>query len=359
MPLIASYLKEQDGGGTVSIGTWRWRVSFWPAQFAVWGAFSILPFLLWLYDILKNQEALFLAAIRPVSGFILTWATRPAWRRLARAKLQPLKFGIAVIAGNFPLALIDYFGSLLILSASGLIPHQTQAPALLTGFFALRWVTLVAWTLLYVNAKQILSNAVLKESLRDAELATLRAQIHPHFLFNALNSIIAEASDSQKVRAITQSLADFLRFSLKQRDGVEPLERELAALENYLLVQKIRFETDLEYHIDTEPRAALCLAPTFLILPLLENALKYGQQTSPSPLRIYIAASIRKERLCIVVKNTGQWVVPDPSASLNTGLANLRRRLHLTYGESASLEIDRTEDGIIASIQIPATQTTS
>jgi LytS/YehU family sensor histidine kinase len=76
-------------------------------------------------------------------------------------------------------------------------------------------------------------------------------------------------------------------------------------------------------------------------------------------LRIYIAASIRKERLCIVVKNTGQWVVPDPSVSLNTGLANLRRRLDLTYGESASLEIDRTEDGIIASIQIPATQATS
>jgi LytS/YehU family sensor histidine kinase len=264
-----------------------------------------------------------------------------------------------VIAGNFPLALIDYLGSLWILKASGLIPHQTQAPALLTGFFALRWATLVAWTLLYVNAKQILSNAVLKESLRDAELATLRAQIHPHFLFNALNSIIAEASDSQKVRAITQSLADFLRFSLKQREGVEPLERELAALENYLLVQKIRFETDLEYHIDTEPRAALCSAPPFLILPLLENALKYGQQTSPSPLRIYIAASIRKERLCIVVKNTGQWVVPDPSVSLNTGLANLRRRLDLTYGESASLEIDRTEDGIIASIQIPATQANS
>jgi hypothetical protein len=54
MPLIASYLKEQDGGGTVSIGAWRWRVSFWPAQFAVWGAFSILPSLLWLFDILKN-----------------------------------------------------------------------------------------------------------------------------------------------------------------------------------------------------------------------------------------------------------------------------------------------------------------
>lgn len=359
MPLIASHLKESDDGDTIHIGNWNWRVSFWPSQFAVWGAFSIVPLLLWLFDILKNHEALSLALIRPASGFLITCAARPAWRRVARAKLQSFKLGIAVVAGNLPLALIDYLGSLWVLMAVGLVSHKTQAPALLTGFFALRWVTLVAWTLLYLNAKQILFTAGLKDSVRDAELATLRAQIHPHFLFNALNSIIAEAGDPQKVRTITQSLADFLRFSLKQRDGVEPLEKELAALENYLLVQKIRFETDLEYQIDAEPEAAACAAPTFLILPLLENALKYGQQTSPPPLRIYIAASIRKARLCIVVKNTGQWVPANSSGSLNTGLANLRRRLRLLYGETASMNIDRTEDGIIASIQIPTTQTTS
>lgn len=359
MPLISSYQQNSDIKETIRIGNWTWRVSFWEAQLAVWGAYSIVPAFLWMSGILKNQDALYFACLRPFSGALITFAARPLWKRLPQANTATLALGFYVILINFPLALIDYFGCVWTLHAFGVYPQQTQASVLLTGLFGLRWGTLVVWTLLYLIAKQLIHTAALREIVRSTELATLRAQIHPHFLFNALNSTIAEAANAESVRQITQSLADFLRFSLKQRSGNEPLGEELTALEDYLQVQKVRFEAKLEYKIDAEPAAAACSAPSFLILPLLENALKYGQQTSAFPLKIYIAASIRKKQLCIVVKNTGKWVEPNSAASLNTGLHNLRRRLNLLYGDRASLSIDQTEDGILANIQLPVTTTLS
>lgn len=355
MPLIATCLAAEKAHDTLRIGNWSYRLSFWPAQVSIWCAYSLVPLFFWMSDILKNQDALYMAILRPVSGFVITSAARPLWKRFAKERRSAWTWGLGVVLGNFPLAIIDYFGCLWILQAGDIFFNATQPAALLTGFFALRWGTLAIWTLLYLSAKQLIHNAALRESVSRTELETLRAQIHPHFLFNALNSTIAEAANPQIVRHITQSLADFLRFSLNRRSDTEPLQVELRALENYLQVQKVRFGTNLEYQIDTEPTATACSAPAFLILPLLENALKYGQQTSPLPLRVYVSACIRKKQLCVVVKNTGHWVDPSPANSLRTGILNLQRRLNLIYGDDAALSIDRTEDGILASIKIPVT----
>ena len=353
MPLATRLTDGGENHETIRVGERQWPVTFWPLQFAIWGAFSIFPILLWLFDLLKNPDDLGLALIRPVSGFLLTSAVRPFCKRLAGIKASPLLFTSIVIAGTFPLAILDYYGCVLILRAMGLFSPADHPSTLFVGFLFLRWVTLIAWALVYFMAKQTLHNRALAQANRSTEMEVLRAQIHPHFLFNALNAIIAEAKNHEKVRDITQSLADFLRFSLQPRQELEPLSKELAALENYLKVQKVRFEEKLQYEVDADPLAAACLVPAFLVLPLLENALKYGQQTSPLPLRIYVAASVRGKQLRIVVKNSGEWVEPNPKTSLNTGIINLKKRLGLLYGTNASLNIDRAGDGILAALSLP------
>src|SRR5690606_4462911 len=165
-----------------------------------------------------------------------------------------------------------------------------------------------------------------------SELKALRAQINPHFLFNALGSILAESNNPANVRELTLALSEFLRFSLQQRGEFEPLKTELNALTNYLQVEKSRFGDKLEYRITASDEARATPVPRTLIQPLLENAIKYGQRSEVRPLRLTIDARVEDGFLLLRVMNTGRWVAPETNPSTKTGLANLRRRLQLLYG---------------------------
>jgi LytS/YehU family sensor histidine kinase len=173
---------------------------------------------------------------------------------------------------------------------------------------------------------------------RLAEARRLTAQLNPHFLLNSLNAILAEKNNPAMVEAITQSLADFLVFSLRQGSGLAPLGTELHALESYLAVEKIRFEERLEYAIAADETARAVAVPTALVLPLLENAIKYGQATSPLPLRLHISARLDPDSLVIEVANSGTWVEKGDLSGAGIGLANLNRRLELFYPGLARLD---------------------
>jgi sensor histidine kinase YesM len=168
---------------------------------------------------------------------------------------------------------------------------------------------------------------------------------------------MAVSGDREKVEALTQSLADYLRFSLsKSDDDASPLGDELNALESYLQVEKIRFAENLSYRIDTDEKTRSVSALPHLVQPLLENAIKYGQQTSPMPLSILIQTQIVGDRLHLTVENTGSWV--DPSASsrdqgMGMGISNLRRRLQLLYSDQASLIYDHSPERVRALVTLP------
>jgi LytS/YehU family sensor histidine kinase len=216
--------------------------------------------------------------------------------------------------------------------------------------------TFMIWMLLYFGIKSIKLDAVIKREFQQSELKLLRAQVNPHFLFNALATIMAVRKDEAMVSQVTQSLADYLRFSLAQESQDQfkhPLGQEVTALENYLLVEKIRFQKKLETRIDVSEEACAAHVPTALIQPLLENAIKYGQETSPSPLCIAIEARRSEGRLLIMVENTGRWVKPHGSESIGLGIANLRKRLHLLYEDQAELTFDCTATAVRAQVLLP------
>jgi len=335
------------------------RLSFWPLQCGGWIGYSIIPLGAWLAGGLHSPDYVWLAFTRGASGFVLTSALRPLCRRLFEARLHyaallPLLVVASLFLGILELEAIRGIGALLGIASSGLEEGSVN-----TGLVMLRSIVLLLWFLLYFGVKSLQQSAKKEHEFRDAEARLLRSQMNPHFLFNALTTIMTVRKDEEKVATITQSLADYLRFSLQQEQGekyaliTHPLGEELDALEDYLRVEKVRFGDDLFWRIDADEDARRSPAPSALVQPLLENAIKYGQNTGPRPLRVSITAQVAQGRLEIEVQNSGQWVEPAAEGAGRVGLTNLKRRLALLYGEKASLDTRHTPAMVKVCLSLP------
>jgi len=227
-------------------------------------------------------------------------------------------------------------------------------------FANLRIYSLFTWNIAYFSLVLVLHHrsarlqlAVAREVARAAELKQLQMQLNPHFLFNALNAVMGCLETKHQARGIVQNLAEFLRFSLAEARPLEPLGRELDALESYLGLQQARFQDGLQCSIEVSPAATRVMVPPMLIQPLLENAFKYGPLTSPLPLRVQVKADIVNGWLEVQVLNSGQWQEPVAGAAQGTGLDNLRSRLALLTGPQASLSTSSDPDRVSITIRIP------
>ena len=352
-------LVEGPPGSGPGRGTWHSRFfSFWPLQIGGWGLNFLVPMLFLVAGSLRDPSFLCYAISRPLNGFLITLALRPCcswvWARYGkRWLLVPVIVLVSLLLSYLDLMAVDR----LVLACG--IPEITRQ--FWVAIFLIRAATFMIWLLLYFGIKSFKLHAAIEREFQQSELKLLRSQVNPHFLFNALATIMAVRRDEEMVSQVTQSLADYLRFSLAQEHQDQfkhPLGQEVTALENYLLVEKIRFQEKLETRIDVSEEASAAQVPAALIQPLLENALKYGQQTSRSPLCIAIEARLAEGRLLLMVENTGSWVEPQGSTSTGLGLANLRKRLHLLYGDQAQLALDHTATAVRAQVLLPISGTT-
>lgn len=194
---------------------------------------------------------------------------------------------------------------------------------------------------------------------QSAQLQMLRYQLNPHFLFNSLNSIRALIDeDKANARNMVTELAEFLRYSLVGKNFANvPLSDEIAAIQHYFAIEKKRFEENLEVHFDIAPEAEDYPVLSFLIHPLIENAIKYGMQTSPMPLKIWISAKVIGHALNIEVCNTGRWIERTPAGGFNrmgtgTGLDNVRSRLENAFPGRHSMEIKEKNGRVCILLEI-------
>jgi len=336
------------------------RLSFWPLQIGGWTLYTVIPLSTWLAGGIQSPDYLWLAFTRGLSGFLITSALRPLCQRIFKAKIRytillPLLVVAALVLGIIELDAMRRIGALLGIPSSGFAQSEVYA-----GFVLLRAIVLLLWLLLYFGIKTVRQNSETEREFRKAEARLLRSQMNPHFLFNALNTVMAVRTDAAKVETVTQSLADYLRFSLQQEEGEEhglsahPLGEELAALEDYLRVEKVRFGDDIIWRIDADEDAQRTPVPSALVQPLLENAIKYGQETGPRPLRVSITAQVVQDKLELEVKNSGSWVDEGSPHAGRIGLGNLRRRLALIYGDTASVDVHHTPAAVKVRISLPA-----
>jgi len=232
-------------------------------------------------------------------------------------------------------------------------------------FILRRGIPLLGWSLLYLGIKigrewKQQEQRTEKASLlaQTAKLQMLRYQLNPHFLFNAMNSIRALIDENEtKAKDLITELSEFLRYSLDSRDQADvPLKQEIEAIKHYFAIQKKRYEDKLEVNYAIEPQAAEFPVLSFLVHPLIENAVKYGMRTSPMPLIVSLRAKVRDDTLVIEVINTGKWVEPvdqEPQASgTGTGLDNVRLRLENAYSNNHRFEVVAKQGHVCIQLEI-------
>ncbi|PZQ57337.1 MAG: hypothetical protein DI570_19850 [Phenylobacterium zucineum] len=192
----------------------------------------------------------------------------------------------------------------------------------------------------------------------DAQNRMLRYQINPHFLFNTLNALssLILAKENERAERVVLSLSSFLRHTLeKELPDKAPLADEIEAQRQYLLIEQARFEDRLNYVEDIPVELRDVLAPSLILQPLVENAVKYGVARSNAPVTIQIRAEADGGRLRLTVTDDGASTNgAQAPPKLGLGLENVRRRLDLIYGKAAALTCGpRQPTGFLASVEIP------
>ena len=202
------------------------------------------------------------------------------------------------------------------------------------------------------------ANAQLETKLVRASLDALKMQLHPHFLFNTLNSItsLIRNDRTREAEDVVAGLGQLLRRSLDHRqEAIDTLERELDFLRRYFEIECIRFQDRLKVEYAIDPGCLRAQVPSMLLQPLAENAMKHGISKDPAARLLRISAVRDGPRLVLTVYNDGP-ALPRDGAELNRGigLQNSNARLAMLYGDEARLRLrDQAPHGVCAEIILP------
>ncbi len=207
-----------------------------------------------------------------------------------------------------------------------------------------------AWAEEQLRQKELERERAMKLAT-EARLASLESRVHPHFLFNTLNTISALIhEDPMKADEQLQRLAKLLRFSLDAPEtSLVPLERELQVVADYLEIEKTRFADRLRYRIETTAEARECSVPPLAVQTLVENSVKHHVSKRREGGEITVRAERRGDILTVTVSDDGPGI-PVGSALPGHGLDVLRGRLGALFSGAATLEIEGSE----VRIKIPA-----
>jgi len=191
--------------------------------------------------------------------------------------------------------------------------------------------------------------AQLESHMTEARLAALRMELNPHFLFNTLNSVsaLARRGDADVAIALLARLSEFLRTALEEnREHEVTLDEEIGLLEQYLAIACVRFDDRLSVSVEVDEGVRSTLVPTFILQPLVENALRHGLEAARGPVSLTVSAAAVARSLEIVVRDSGPGF-PEESGTMveGIGLSNTRSRLQALYGPEGALELRRPAGG--------------
>jgi two-component system, LytTR family, sensor kinase len=336
--------------------------AFWILQSIGWSGYF---FLRTLSGIANNLGWMLLVhtLLLTATGYSLTLLMASLFRRLIKMKpiwTLVLSFAAVVLASGI-FSVIETWSV-----ATFLKPEFKPQGVAYLGALPLDFALVAAWSALYYGInyfllleEQIRQREKLESQASTAQLAMLRYQLNPHFLFNTLNSIstLVLLKQTERANAMLARLSSFLRYTLvNEPAGKVTLAQEVETLKLYLEIEKMRFEDRLRPHFRIDADTIGARLPSLLLQPLIENAIKYAVTASESGADIWITAMREGQGVRIEVADNGNAEAPELSASPSTGvgLANIRDRLSQAYGAAHRFET-RTNDkgGFSVIIDIP------
>ncbi|MCD2324522.1 histidine kinase [Sphingomonas sp. IC-56] len=337
--------------------------AFWMLQAAGWSGYLLLRTVSSISNTLSVENIL-LPIIESIVGYCLTLLLSTlygSYRRMPRITGILLTLGTLALA-TVIYAVLDAFTYSLIKLAD---PGISISLVLATLF--LNFTVLAGWSALYfginfylIVEQQIDQMQALELQASSAQLAMLRYQLNPHFLFNTLNSIstLVLLKQTERANVMLSRLSSFLRYTLANEPTAHvTLAQEVETLKLYLEIEKMRFDERMRPHFDIDARVAKARLPSLLLQPLVENAIKYAVTPQEEGADITITARLTGERVQIAVSDTGPGLIeakPRPTLSTGVGLANIRERLVQAYGPDHRFDA-RTNpgEGFSVEIEIP------
>jgi hypothetical protein len=328
--------------------------SFWRMNVEVWSLFAVFSLVERLTMFLTLQQAIIVSVLQIPIALILSGLLREVYRLPTIGNPFRVYTAAWIIGLGLAAAFLHAYAVHSVAVAFGWI-----SPAINTDFaFALRlklyWLVYMAWGLGYFGIRAQIEATSQAQKAKKAraeahriELQMLRAQLDPHFLFNSLNSVTAEIRTHPDVSIrMMRELCDYLRYSLDHRNQpTGELTSEVNAVSAYLKIQRARFGDRLQTQIDLDDASRQRIVPSFLLQPLVENAVKHGFEAENASWDLRLKAWVEGNALHIEVKNSGHLTSSD-SIHSGVGLSTLQRRLELHYPHRHSFQLSE-EDGFV------------
>ncbi|HEX3384555.1 MAG TPA: histidine kinase [Mucilaginibacter sp.] len=226
-----------------------------------------------------------------------------------------------------------------------------------TNYLAIGWMALISmiWYSQQDQKENEKRKAEAEKLARDAELYNLRQQLQPHFLFNSLNSINALIGfKPDEARKMIHQLSDFLRGTLKKDDQqLVPLTEELAHLQLYLDIEKVRFGHRLQTEISCDDRCGEAKLPAMLLQPIVENAIKFGLYDTTDSVMVSIRGEVDDNYLVLMVQNPYDPKTAKPRKGTGFGLSGVQRRLYLLFARTDLVETYADDNIFTTIIKVP------
>ncbi|MYM32477.1 sensor histidine kinase [Duganella sp. CY15W] len=329
---------------------------YWIFQLAGW---SFLPLMMTAsMPVEVRLNGLIIASWGALSGIILS----DIWHRILKRRIH---YGIAV---NWAMMLRAVLVLGVINTGTQTLGYALIKPfgewhgvAWLPGALLFWWAAHMVWNICYMAVLSLRrANRAEAETLRlevaakDAELRALQAQVNPHFFFNSMNSVRALIYEDQNAAAqMIDQLASVMRYALQSgHHDTVPLAAEIEAVQAYLAIEKIRFEERMRVSVDIGMGLERVRIPPMALQTLVENAVKYGVETSPTGSDIRIRAQrLDNGAVHIEIANLGA-IVPFAN-STKVGLVNTRKRLALALGANAQLDLSENSGWVRATLTLP------
>ena len=325
--------------------------AFWILQSTGWAGYFLLRILSVISNVAADRLWSYVlhTALLTAAGYSITLLMAAAYRRLIRMKPIYTWVGtiliVAVAAAGF--SAIETWSV-----ATFVNPDFRPEGLRFLGAILFTVSLLVAWSALYYSINFFImleeqSDRLLRleSQASSAQLAMLRYQLNPHFLFNTLNSIstLVLLKQTDRANAMLSRLSSFLRYTLvNESTGLVTVAQEIETLKLYLEIEKMRFEDRLRPHFHVDPGCNRALLPSLLLQPLIENAIKYAVTPQEEGADISLEARRQGERVLITVSDTGPGADAGyhkrAAESTGVGLANIRDRLAQAYGDNHRFE---------------------
>jgi two-component system, LytTR family, sensor kinase len=345
------------------IDTLKRKNLYWVSQASGWSLFVIINLLIISSFETIPLNRIFLWILLGFYGLIFShlyrlYIKKNNWTSLTLKKIIP-RILTASFAGGLIIYIPVYISGHL-LGVERDAQHMTAA--IISSILNITSVIIV-WSLIYFavhyfeNSKKAeIETLIFEAAVKDFELKTLKAQLNPHFMFNAMNSIRALIEeDPQNAKAAITKLSNLMRYTLKiERTETVSLAEELRTIQDYLDLEKIRFEERLNYKINSTPDADRVEIPPMMVQTLVENGIKHGISKITSGGQVDIDAKVINPNLIIEIRNTGRFDEEALKNSRGFGVSNTKHRLSLLYGENASLNLtNENKNTVLTKLKIP------